>query len=180
MMVITNDFVFFNGDFLSNFHLAEFSLRGYDFRTVEQAFQFSKAKFFKDENSARKILACTIPAGAKNLGSRVSPFDAQQWAAARVGIMRALLRAKFDQNFQYKKELCRLHVEGEKPRRFVEARRDSVWGIGLDMLVGKEVNPLILKEENWRGTNLLGELLTLTASHYYDKEIKNERVKSGE
>lgn len=153
IMKITDTHVYFFSykDFPSNFHLSSFVDNGIPFNCVEQYFMFQKALVFQDVEIAEKILLEKEPIQIKKLGRKIKNFNEFTWAAIRSDIMRRGLSLKFKQNERLKQKFLE-----HKGKTFVEASPyDKIWGVGL-----RETDPLILDKSNWRGSNLLGQLLT--------------------
>lgn len=68
----TDTHLFFLRGVFSNFQLCEeLEVRGIPFMTTEHAFMWLKAKHFKDERSATKILTAINPSDAKLIGRGV-------------------------------------------------------------------------------------------------------------
>ncbi|KAL4785781.1 hypothetical protein BJX76DRAFT_355830 [Aspergillus varians] len=95
-----------------------------------------------------RILRTNSPKSQKMLGRKVPNFKDYLWEKASGAIVVAgcVARAEVEDELKglYLVSGGRFFVEG--------SRRDRIWGVGLDWK-SKE----ILKEENWRGTNRLGE-----------------------
>lgn len=146
----TNTHLFFWGSIFSNFYLAPFTYKGISFKSSEQAFMYAKAKHFKDELNAAKILTVSSPKEAKALGRTVTPFNAREWSDVSYAYMVEILLEKFSQNPSLKRTLV-----SKKDKIFVEASPfDKIYGIGLHWK-----DPLCLDEKNWKGQNLLGKAL---------------------
>jgi hypothetical protein len=106
-----------------------------------------KARLFGDLDTLDKIVSCTHPGEAKQLGRQVRDFDQTTWTHRRSEIVVRGNRAKFDQNLALGEFLI-----GTGDRVIVEASpRDMIWGIGLD-----KNNPKAQDPKTWRGENLLG------------------------
>lgn len=141
----------------SQWHQTPFELDGHQFVTAEQWMMYSKAKLFGDEDRALHILNTNDPSLQKRLGSLVTDFDQLQWDKWKIDIVYRGSYAKFSQN---KGAARQLKSTGET--MLVEANvRDWVWGIGL----GVE-DPQVCNPSNWRGTNLLGRILTLVKARF--------------
>jgi ribA/ribD-fused uncharacterized protein len=149
--------------FMSNFCVAPFEIDAITYPTVEHYFQWSKAKLFKDEEAATKIL--TAPKGkpyteaksAKALGKKVKDFDGTKWNGLAPGkgykdeVMRKALRAKF--THPNNKEMLE-KLLATKDRVIAEASpRDSYWGIGTSA----DTKPA--QTGKWKGQNWLGKML---------------------
>ena len=113
---------------------------------------YQKAKYFKDEDIARQILAIEDVAQIKKLGRQVSGYNENYWNGIRQIVVYRGLRAKFTQNQELKE---RLKDTGDA--LLVEcAVKDKIWGIGLSMK-----DPNRFEREKWRGENLLGYTLMM-------------------
>jgi ribA/ribD-fused uncharacterized protein len=148
----TDKFVFFygNADHLSNFYKTTFVYSGKTFSCGEQFIMYGKAKVFKDEEIAHKILLESSPTKIKALGRKVKNFDDGVWRNVREDIAYIGLREKYRQNDGLKNALI---CTGE--RTIVEASpRDKIWGIGMG-----ENNPSVEDTTKWKGTNILGKIL---------------------
>ena len=163
--------------FLSNMYVAPFEIDGITYPTVEHYFQWSKAKLFKDEAAATKIL--TPPKGkpyveaksAKAIGKKVKDFDGTQWNGLAPGrgfkdeVMRKAIRAKFThpKNTELLEKLL-----ATKDRVLAEANpRDSYWGIGTSA----DTKPA--QTGKWKGQNFLGKMLMELRT-----EIRGEKAKA--
>ena len=138
--------------YLSNWYFSEFSADGEKFSSMEQFMMYQKAKYFKDEEVARQILATEDVAQIKKLGRQVSGYNENYWNGIRQIVVYKGLRAKFTQNQELKE---RLKDTGDA--LLVEcAVKDKIWGVGLSMK-----DPDRFERETWRGENLLGYTLMM-------------------
>ena len=153
MILVTDKYAFFYKEWPSNFFRSNFVYKGKDFFCTEQAFMWEKADFFKDDETAEKILACESPWTAKDLGREVKNYVDSEWDAIRYLVMRDVNLAKYQQNPTLAGKLVGRKYAG---RTFVEASPvDNIWGVGL-----AQDDPRILDEKNWTGRNLLGKAIT--------------------
>ena len=149
-MKTTYKFVFFWEGPFSNWSPSTFTLSNNTFANSEQAFMWLKAEFFKDEETASKILLTSEPDKVKALGRQVKNYDDKAWTDVRFTMMLHACYAKFAQNDSLTSLLL---ATGN--RTLVEASPyDKIWGIGL-----AENEPGIEDAANWKGLNLLGEVL---------------------
>lgn len=137
-------------DAFSNWYRCRFTVKGVTFNCVEQAMMYSKARLFSDEACANRILAAEHPREHKRLGREVKGFDEAIWVERRVPIVRALCLAKFSQNPELADTLL-----STGDLTLVEASPyDDIWGVKM-----ADSDLRILDKRNWRGMNLLGQVL---------------------
>lgn len=167
-MRITDKYVFFYKDWLSNYQKTNFYLPSkecpiFAFRTTEQAFMYFKALCFKDFKTAEEIYNCgENPDKCRQLGRRVMWYNDEVWSIVRYKLFYELNYQKYSQDNKLKDKLLNPQFDD---KTFVEASPiDKIWGVGLD-----ENNPLIDDESNWKGKNYLGQILTNIR-----KKLKNE------
>jgi len=155
-MKVTNKYIYFWGDFPSNWYKCHFSIekdgKQLNFYNSEQYFMWIKAKTFGDEEIANKILKQGIdPRNAKKLGRLVKNYDDNIWNEKRYQVMVEANMLKFSQNEKLKRLLLNREFDG---KHFVEASPlDHIWGIGC------AENKALDDKSNWNGLNLLGQVL---------------------
>lgn len=152
----TEDYVFFWSGPFSNWHPSKFSMENsklqvIKFNRAEQAMMYFKAELFGDEDSMGKIMRTNDPSLQKKIGRAIANYDEEVWKEKRYNIVFQLLVEKFKQNSDLKSILLNT---GDKC--IVECSPyDKIWGIGM----GVDQYPEILDKSNWKGENLLGEIL---------------------
>lgn len=147
---MNENYVFFWGGFLSNWHPAQMNYKGKFFYNSEQAYMWEKALYFDDEESAEEILKTSSPSEAKKLGRKVKGFDTDEWNKVSYNIMYEVCLEKFKQNKDLKKYLI-----DTNEKILVEASPyDKIWGIGLNEERAKRTEP-----SKWEGMNWLGKVL---------------------
>ena len=140
---------------LSNFYKCEkgclIEYDGQTFETAEHAYQWAKASFYGDTETAEKIFIATTAFDAKLLGSTVQGDDAQnkEWDMQRPTIMHQVVRRKFETCFHSQETL-----DDTKSATLVEATSDKYWASGLNPATTASV-----AEKFWPGTNALGAIL---------------------
>lgn len=135
----------------SQWHPTPFALDGLALATVEQWMMAQKARLFGDQDALAAILATPDPAEQKRLGQTVRGFEQTLWDLWKIEIVYRGNLAKFTQNQGAARQL---KATGES--MLVEANpRDWIWGVGLHIDDPKTHDPA-----EWRGTNLLGRVLT--------------------
>lgn len=171
-MRITDKYVFFYKDWLSNYQKTQFYFPSYDcpmwcFKTTEQGFMFFKALTFEDYEIAKEIYnSGDNPDKCRKLGRKVKDYDDKIWNLIRWNLFFNLNYQKYKQDEKLQEKLLDSKFDNKK---FVEASPiDKIWGVGLD-----ENNPLIDNEENWLGHNYLGNILTSIR----EKLINNESLR---
>ncbi|KEO86650.1 GTP cyclohydrolase [Erythrobacter sp. JL475] len=139
----------------SQWHMTPFEIEGRDFVTAEQWMMFCKAMLFEDHERAEEIMATDDPSLQKRLGTLVTQFDQTVWDRWKVQIVYTGNKAKFTQNPGAARQLLQT-----APAMLVEANvRDWIWGVGLAI-----DDPRAKQPSEWRGTNLLGRILTYLRS----------------
>ena len=136
----------------SNFARAEFTHKDINFYSVEQFFMWNKAKLFKDEKVADKILTEENPIRIKQLGRKVFAFDKKVWDERFYNILKNGMYLKFSQNPELKEKLL-----STGDAILAEANPyDKFYGIGLNA----NVAPQAVQDVNsWKGENITGKAL---------------------
>ncbi len=160
-MKITDKYVFFYKDWLSNYETTDFYYPSvevpiFNFTSTEQGFMYFKALYFEDYRIADEIYnTLANPGLCRKLGRKVAGYDDEAWANVRYQIFNDLVYQKYLQDKKLQEKLLSPEFDG---KLFVEASPiDRIWGIGLD-----ENNPDILDETKWLGLNCLGKIITNT------------------
>lgn len=135
----------------SQWHRAGFTIDGVYFKTAEHFMMYKKAMLFGDALKAEEILKQDHPKDAKQKGREVSGFEREEWESNCKRFVYDGNYAKFTQNPALLKILMNTH-----DTKLIESSpADSIWGIGLSEADAKKI-----PEEQWPGTNYLGEILT--------------------
>lgn len=138
-----------HGEF-SNWYTSPFVEDDIEFRTVEHYMMYHKAKLMGDETIMQSVLGTDNPATVKALGRKVKNFDADLWSKNCYQIVLRGNILKFQNHPQLKAKLL---ATGENT--IAEAADyDKIWGIGLNAAQARKVKP-----SEWKGQNLLGEIL---------------------
>ena len=156
-MKITDNFVFFYKDWLSNYQKTKFDIEWkgikYTFTSTEQGFMYIKAITFNDIVTAQKILKTDDPNQCRKLGRQVKGYKDVEWEKIRYDVFYILNWAKYNQDKKLQEKLLDTQFDGKK---FVEASPiDKIWGIGYS-----EDNPNIEVAQMYWGKNYLGRILT--------------------
>jgi len=144
----------FRGDyfFLSNFCMVSFEYKGFQYRSVEHAYQALKATNKEDHD---KVANSKKAGEAKRWGKNIEmKFD---WEKTKEDVMYEVIKAKFSQNFGLKKMLI---DTGD-----AELIEGNNWG---DIYWGFDTRQK-------RGQNKLGKILMKVRN-----ELKSEESKSRE
>lgn len=122
-MKIVDNFIFFWGGWLSNFHPCRIVFGSKVFKSSEQLFMYH----FGDIETAERILLAETPKEAKTLGREVRNFDEKSWNEVKIQKMYLALEGKFSQNKDLMDKLKDPALNG---KFFVEASPfDRVWGM---------------------------------------------------
>jgi len=135
----------------SNFYPCTFVWKGLKFNCSEQAFMWSKAMFFKDTETAEKIMQEVEPKKIKKLGRLVKNFDDNKWAEVRYNYMLDINKEKYRQNIELRNTL----INTGYTKIVEDSPFDYIWGIGKD----------------GSGQNLLGKVL-MEVREYFQKNDK--------
>lgn len=121
------------------------------FYNAEQWMMFNKALLFEDEKCAKDIMEDPDPKAVKAIGREIKNFNQKTWDEHKRDIVYEGNKLKFGQNRELLDELRKT-----VGTTMVEASPfDRIWGIGLSAN-----NPKAKARRNWRGQNLLGQILT--------------------
>ena len=94
---------------LSNFAIRPFVYNGTQFDSVEQAFQFAKLNFAADTRNNQligNIILLEKDGGQlRKFGKKIEQLDSKSWDANSSRIMKELIKASFEQNFDAKQRL---------------------------------------------------------------------------
>ncbi len=123
----------------------------------EQFVCHGKATFFKDYDTAERILCEPDPGKQKQLARNVKNFDKMVWSANADNIMTTRLKHKFDQNPDLNKMLI-----ATRSKKIAEmCASDKTWATGLDLYHSEAFN-----ESKWTGKNQLGTSLMALRDSY--------------
>lgn len=132
---------------LSQWYPSPFTVNEVSFATAEHWMMAQKALLFNDLIIYDKVINCTKPGEAKDLGRQVKGYDEDTWLSHRMDIVIKGNAYKFSQDERLKAFLLNT---GE--RVLVETSPiDQIWGVGLSA-----DDPSIENIAQWPGTNLLG------------------------
>lgn len=133
----------------------EFGPHGFciNYFSSEQLFMWHKAVLFFDTDIADKIVHCKSSKEAKALGREIKNFNQEKWDQFKEILMECSLLTKFEQCEDFRNILMNPDY---RDKIFVECNpEDRIWAIGRS-----EEDPLCDDESTWRGTNLLGKVIT--------------------
>ena len=156
-MRITNDFVFFYKDWLSNFQRTKIFVKingkQHIFTSTEQAFMYEKAIFFNDYEIANLIYDNNNPNECRKLGRQVNGYNDEEWSKVRYDIFYKYNLLKYTQDKKLQEKLLDKKFDH---KIFVEASPiDRIWGIGYV----EDDDRIEYREFDW-GRNYLGKIIT--------------------
>ena len=101
----TDSVIFFYDSYLSNFFRVNFMINGINYLSVEQYYQYQKAKLVNNEEIASKILTSVYPKEQHQLGKLLKTEGTQWNLKLKKQIMETAVFAKFDKNADLKSDL---------------------------------------------------------------------------
>lgn len=123
--------------------------KGQRFYSSEQYYQYTKASFFGDEETAKKIKTTINPYRAKKIAKSIRLFDIDKWKDERYTAMKKAVYLKFSQN----KQLMQ-HLLLTKPIIAESSTSDLYFGTGFSLN-----NPDATRTYLWTGSNCMGIIL---------------------
>jgi ribA/ribD-fused uncharacterized protein len=137
-------------DQFSNFYRCELLINKLVFNCSEQAFMYTKARYFKDERIAARILDTDMPWLQKKLGRQVKGFNKEIWDRVSPHFMTTIVGEKIKQHAKIRDALMKT-----EDTIIVEAsENDLIWGAGIGI-----DDPRISDPTQWPGQNKLGDVL---------------------
>ena len=155
---MSEKFTFFWGGPFSQWQKAGFTENDVEFNCAEQYMMYHKAVLFNDMETAQEILKKSNPRDQKALGRQVKNFNKEKWDQYAKKIVYKGNYLKFSQN----PELLNTLLETVGTTLVEASPHDTIWGIGL-----AEDAPEASKRAKWRGTNWLGEVLTILRDDFH-------------
>ena len=148
---MTDQYTFFWSGPFSQWYPSKFNVQGIDYNCAEQYMMYHKAIMFGDIDALEAIMETNSPREQKAIGRKVNNFDQTQWNRFAKDIVYVGNYAKFTQNLDLQQYL----LETAGTLLVETSPYDKIWGIGLN-----EVEAAITPQDQWKGTNWLGEVLT--------------------
>ena len=135
--------------YLSNFYRSSISYKGVIYPTAEHLYQALKTT---EKSMRKKISTLKTPGMAKRMGRTITLR--YHWEEIKIGVMRKVIRLKFDQNLELQQFLL-----ATEDRLLVEGNwwHDNFWG-----------DCICSKCKHMEGQNHLGKLLMKRRTKYAD------------
>ena len=135
--------------YLSNFYPCSFIEKNQTFDCVERYYNYRKALYFNDEETANEILKAKTPNKVKALGYKVKHFNQTMWHLVDTQTMFNGCAMKFQQNHDL--ATCLKNTKG----MLIEANpKDTYFACGLAI-----DDPNIEDKHKWKSKNILGDIL---------------------
>ena len=150
---------YYSDCYLSNCFKREYTTSdGKKFDCAQQHFQYEKALYFEDMETAEKILKCSSAKGQKALGRKVKNYNDNLWCAMRDYIMERVVLEKFSSDPALRERF----LADVKPEYVIAEAGPSYelhWGTGVYLPSFHALNT-----DKWTGENVLGRILGLVYS----------------
>lgn len=142
------DGIVFKGEksIFSNFYPAPFTVNGTVFQHVEQYYQYSKAIFHNESETADRIAKMSNPRRIKSLGDGIESDTT--WLDQRMMALYRGIKAKFEQNWSLQDELIL-----SQGKQLYEATTDQYFGCGISFESPR------WSRRDWPGENVAGLIL---------------------
>ena len=152
-----NTFVFLTkNSMLSNYYPCEIQHNGQIFNCSEQGYQYAKAKYFHDNDTARMIMNETVPSKMSTLGKSVKGYQQNKWLEHAPDILKQINEAKFAQNAEVRQFLL-----STNDKKLGEASLDPFFGTGVHLHSRTTTD-----ENTWTGKNIMGSILDKIRQNY--------------
>lgn len=162
--------LFFNKESkFSNLHLdAPICIDGMQYTCNEQFYTYRMAKYFNDQDAAKKCLEIEDPYKLVSLQKEIKNFDAGKWAQEAESTLYLANMAKYTQNVEAREALLntRNDIIGE-------ASYSRKWGIGASIHDIRSMD-----SKNWTGQNKMGKILMSIREALQCKHPKNNSMPS--
>ena len=140
---------FFNRGILSNFDDCPLKFEDVDFRSSEQAYQWSACVEALREDLAEEVMQAITPLEAKRIASIIKTPDSN-WYDIKYGVMEKILQTKLKSSKAFRDELL---ATGNKI--LIEARHDVWWGSGMSFKMSTTTKPEYHPGQSWLGEILM-------------------------
>ncbi|CAI6330770.1 unnamed protein product [Periconia digitata] len=148
---------------MSNSYPSTFRIHGLTYLSMEQYYQYEKARLFRDYDAMKAIFESASPSNAKRWGKKVKNFDKVRWNRVFPTCMQCGLLAKFKLGENAKELQEKLVATGKAPIYSCNPS-DKRWSVGLSVAQGKrflENRSKAAGSSHWPGRNYLGKYLML-------------------
>ena len=140
---------FYGGPF-SQWAACAFTIDGIEYSCAEKYMMAAKASLFGDDEALAAIMESDSPREQKAWGRKVKGFNPDVWNAVAKDVVFRANMAKFTQN----RDMWKYMVLTGNDILVEASPTDRVWGVGIS-----EDDPRIYNQDEWQGTNWLGEVL---------------------
>ena len=112
------------GSVLSNFHSCQIDYKGRIFSSTEQAYQYTKAKFLRDDHMAHLIMKEKNVRKIKSMGNELNKKHyTREWDSAKLNIMREIILDRAKQSPNFRETLLNTY-----PDPITHSPMDKFWG----------------------------------------------------
>ncbi len=147
---VTDEYVFFAGEYscLSNFYKCNITVDEQNFIGSEQVFQYDKFMFHEDKIGAEKLRTCESNRDVWRQSRNLTCNEIWNRKEAVDALSKAA-KLKYKQVPEFRE-----FIQKHKDKTFVEATRDSKWGIGIPIHSDD-----LLDVNKWKGQNRFGKII---------------------
>ena len=140
---------FFSRGIQSNFEECPLKLEELDYRSSEQANQWSVCVEALRDNLAEEVMKSATPREANNIASAIKTPDSN-WHDLKFGVMEKVLQEKLKSNKAFSDELL-----ATRNKILIEARQDLWWGSRMSFRMSTTTKPQYHPGQSWLGEILM-------------------------
>ena len=142
---------------LSNFHPCQFEVNGIKFHSSEEFIQYTKASFFNDLETSKKILASQSALECKTMSRNIKGYEDSKWDESAKFVCQNGIAEKFHQNPRLMEALANM---GSKV--LVKSASNKLSGTGVPLHKASCLDSTL-----WSGNGILGKIQCEISQEYF-------------